>query len=1003
MVDIRVNSRTDSRGGVAGARLLGGTALVRASGVPFPTWTAAGGSGLFGRVVEHADTVERHSVTARLLAERLGRVVPDPRLTASERRAVLALRRRLHSGAAPGPSDYGFLVGLAAVPAQLGREIAALCLAAESARATRGELERALDGEWARVGELAWTLVSASPVLREFLEAATPGLAAEVTARLAAGESWSGKRLRKRSAYLWRAVGRAAAKTTPRGWVGQVAPVPIGRRGPGDGAGGPLVRGGGAGRGGSGGGLLSRGAVLEALAADAMENVHELRTGSWAVDLRTADPATLLAPAPLYLTEGGGAGGGSGGTLCCYVLDPGDPGRLRKVTVRRTGVLRVLLTSFAEGPCTIAELEGALPTAAPGVLRAFLAHLMGLGVLQLCLAPRHEASAWTPAGRAAGTGLLPHPVRRARTGAAPGRGTAAGTRAAMRTGTGTATGSGTAAGGTVRSGTGRGDREPDSWFLDSYRRLDAHVSDAAAARVQRALRTAHRLAELRRVDREATPGTSSASGTSSAPGIEELDERPRPVGELLATLLSPDAPLPPVPEPYRYLGWHPARVPRSGYARLLAHLASCRDRVQVDVDDVLLDALGAPSAEDVVPPWPLDCLLRPLSGSGPVAVLETASPAGIIDARFTEALRNLYGGYDTADAYREFLAAVERRSGVRFVELLVPPVTEHAANTIRRPALTRWWTGDPNPSGYFGIGDPGDPGGPGGPGGVSGAAGFGVSCGLGDTGAFGGSGGSGPRYLPLDRITLRRSGGRTVAEVDGERVLPVYHATRNPMPPYDRLVRLLLSAGHPWAGNVLRLDGLAAAFPACDDVTRTPRLIVGTHLVVAPATWRVPRTRLWRRDDTDLDRVRVLASLRRSAGMPRFVFVRPAFEAKPVPVDLEALTALNVVERTCAALPGDELVFEEMLPGPAVGPRGPVLRDALHRGEPVAAGLVLRTPFDSTADELAVSTAAALTHDVPGPSAPGAGAAGAVHTQQETPRRQEEASCPSWSSRTSTP
>lgn len=141
----------------------------------------------------------------------------------------------------------------------------------------------------------------------------------------------------------------------------------------------------------------------------------------------------------------------------------------------------------------------------------------------------------------------------------------------------------------------------------------------------------------------------------------------------------------------------------------------------------------------------------------------------------------------------------------------------------------------------------------------------------------------------------------------------------------------------------------------------------------------MPRARLWRREDTDFDRVRALATLRRSVGLPRFVFVRPAFGGKPVPADLEALTALNVIERTCAALPGDELVLEEMLPGPVAGPRGPVLRDALHRGEPVAAGLLLRLPFDRTADELAAS-AAALIHDVPGPPAPGAAAAGAANT-----------------------
>ncbi|MEL5955630.1 lantibiotic dehydratase [Streptomyces sp. CLV115] len=927
MAGLHMASPAPAGPGTSGGRLLGATALVRACGVPVSMWTAAGGSGLFGRVVEHADAAERQSARARRLAEALSGVVPDRRLTDAERRAVLALRRRLHSGSAPGPADCRFLETVTAVPEWLAREAGALCRAAVSARATRAELERALGDEHERVGALAWSLVSASPVLREFVDGAGPGPARDVAARLADGETWTGKRLRKRSAYLWRAVGRAAAKTTPRGWVGQVAPVPVGGSGFADGA---------------GFGLLAPGAELAGLAAAAVENVHVVRTLAGARDLRGADPATALAPAPLSLTDGGD-GGGAGETLRCYAIDPGDPGRLRQVAVRRTALLDLLLTLFAEGPRTLAELECALPVADPVVLRGFLTHLTGLGVLQICAAPRHRRIDWSPAARVAGSGRLPRPGSRS---AGPG---------------------------------------PDGWFLDSYRGLDARVPDRAAARVQRALRTAHRVAALRRADRDAGSGAPAPT-----PGTERLDERPRPVGEILTALLSSGERPSPGPAPRRYGGWHPAHGPESGYARLLGHLAAHRDAAQVDIDDDLLDEFGAPPAEAAVPPWPLDCLVRPLPGPGPVAVLETASPAGVIDARFAGALQDLYGGYGAVDAYRDFLDAVERRAGVRFVELLVPPVSERAANAVRRPVTTRWWTGDPNPAAYFGLGGPGSPGSSGSPGrsGSPGSPGGpdvlnGPSSPGGSSGPGGPSGpdgpsapssrvAAGPRYLPLDRITLRRSGGRIVAEVDGERVVPVHHATRSPMPPYDVLFRLLLSAGHPWAATMLRLDGLAAAFPAHPDVIRTPRVTIGTDLVVSPATWRVPRARLWRPGDGEFDRVRTLAVLVRSAAMPRFVFVRPAFEAKPVPVDLEALTALNAIERACAALAGDELVIEEMLPGPVAGPHGPTLSDALHEGAPVAAELMLRLPFDRTAEELAEPAAAALTQNVPGLPAPGA-------------------------------
>ncbi|MGW3089443.1 lantibiotic dehydratase [Streptomyces sp. NPDC001108] len=893
-----------ARSDAARGPLLGATALVRAAGVPCSTWTAAGGSGLFGRVLAYADDAGRRAARARRLAEELGGLVPDPRLTAAERRRVLALRRRLHAGAAPTGADHDFLLGLpgAAGPA---REAAGLSGAADRARRERAALERETAAERERVAGLGWTLVRADPVLREFLDAAHPGLVAEVAARLAAGERWTGKRLRKRSAHLWRVLGRSAVKTTPRGWVGQVAPVPVG---------GPAA----------GGRLLTPGAELAALAAEVVENVHTVRIRAAAQDLRTADPATALALAPLHLTEDGADGTGTGGTLRVYAVDPADPGRLRQTALRRTALLDRVLVVLAEGPLTLAELEHALPVSHPAVLRGFLAHLVGLGVLQPCAAPRRHHTPWFPAARVTAAGTLPRPEDR---GAEPGT--------------------------------------DDDRFLDSYRAVGARVPGPAAARVQRALGTAHRIAALRRADRAAGTGA-----PPPVPGTEGLDEHPRPLGAVLAALLAPDAPAPPARGPNRHHGWHPAHDPASGYARLLAHLADRAAEPCVDVDDALLDALGAPPADDVVPPWPLDCLLRPLAGPGALAVLETASPAGIIDARFTEALRELHGGYDTADAYREFLAAVERRAGVRFVELLVPPVDGHAANTVRRPVLTRWWTGDPNPAAYFAPGGPEQ------------------------------------RYLPLDRITLRRSGRRIVAEADGVRLLPVHHATRNPMPPYDRLVRLLLAAGHPWSGTVTGLDGLAEALPrgpvdpAAPAVTRAPRVTAGRDLVVCPATWRVERALLWRREDDDLDRVRILGTLRRTAGLPRFVFVRPAFGAKPVPADLDALTALDVIDRVRAA-PGDELVLEEMLPGPQAGERGPVLRDALHRGEPVAAGLLLRLPFDRTPQEAAAG-AAALLPDVPGPPAPDASGPGRPTPTGNTGENQGETPCPSWSSPTST-
>ncbi|MYX99427.1 lantibiotic dehydratase, partial [Streptomyces sp. SID486] len=475
-----------------------------------------------------------------------------------------------------------------------------------------------------------------------------------------------------------------------------------------------------------------------------------------------------------------------------------------------------------------------------------------------------------------------------------------------------------------------------AWFTDSYRTVTGAVPGSAVRLVQRGLGIAARVAWLREADRLAAPGSHRLP-----PELELLGERPCPLGDVMARHLSED-PAPPQP-PRRYTGWHPALTSGSGYARLLARLSAHTGAEQVDLDDALLDALGAPPAATALPPWPLDCLLRPLAGKGPVAVLETASPAGVLDARFADALHTLYGAYANLRGYRAFLASVERLTRARFVELLVPPLAERAANAVRRPVVTGWWTGDPDATPY------------------QGAAGLAA------------------RHLPLERITLRRAGGRVVAEADGCRLLPVHHATRSPMPPYDVLVRLLLAAGHPAASRVIRLDGLAEAFPG---VHRLPRLTVGGLLVVSPAAWRVPQERLWRPGDGEPAKVRVLAGLRRSAGLPRFAFVRAGTEARPVPVDLEALTAVPLLDRIRAQQPAADLLVEEMFPAPG----GLLLHDPLHGGAGVAAQLLLRLPHDRAAGELASLTAAALpgAPDVPGTLAPSGRHSGANPNHHRT-------------------
>ncbi|MFJ1931057.1 MULTISPECIES: lantibiotic dehydratase [unclassified Kitasatospora] len=921
-------------------RELGAAALLRVAGMPLAAWAAAGNPELFAQVADHARRDERRAEHARRLAEQLGIVVvPHPALTAADRRAVLAVRRRLHSGAAPGPADCGLLGRLPAAGG-LVADAARLSGEAESAAVALRRLEAAVAAERERVGALGWSLVCASPVMRAFLDEVEPGAAADVAGRLAAGESWSGKRLRKRAAYVWRALGRAAAKTTPRGWVGQVILLPVtptGANGGGNGGGNDDGNGGGA------DGTLLRlvppGTTLGEVAAQAVENVHGVRARLGALDLRAADPATVLALAPLHFPQPAGTAPGAG-VLRCWVTDPHDRGRLRQVDLRRSLPLDHVLAQLAGGPRPLGDLEAALlgtattvaaaagaAASAPTVLRGFLAHLLGLGVLQACAAPRRRTTGWLAAEDVHARGTLPQPAppptpAPSANSAAPAPIPAPAPASALRT-----TGSAAPA----------DDSRP--WFTDSYRTIASAVSGAAARQVQQGLGTAARVAWLREADRLAGPDPHRLPAE-----LAELTERPCPLGEILARHL-PDGSCPPPPQPpRRYAGWHPAETSGSGYAGLLAHLSARAGSGPVDLDDDLLDILGAPPAATALPPWPLDCLLRPLPGPGPVAVLETASPAGVLDARFADALHTLHGGYDNLRSYRAFLASVERLSGARFVELLVPPLAGRAANAVRRPVITGWWTGDPDPLPYQGA--------------------DGLTA----------------RYLPLERITLRRVGPRIIAEADGCRLLPVHHATRTPLPPYDVLVRLLLAAGHPAGSRLIRLDGLAEAFP---DTDRLPRVTVGGGaLVISPAVWRVPPAQLWRPGDGDLTKVRALAALGRSAGLPRFAFVRAVPQPKPVPVDFAALTAVALLERICARHPGADLLVEEMLPDPG----GLLLHDPVHGGAAVAAQLLLRLPFDQGAEELAEPAAAALRGepDVPGAPAPRGRATGAVSTHHRS-------------------
>ncbi|MFE0427567.1 hypothetical protein ACFW15_35460, partial [Streptomyces sp. NPDC058953] len=342
--------------------------------------------------------------------------------------------------------------------------------------------------------------------------------------------------------------------------------------------------------------LLVPGSVVGALAATAAENVHLLRARLTDADAWQRDPDVLVAPAALHATDGDGR-------LHCYGVDPEEPGRVRRVAVRRTPPLDAVLGLLAASPRTLADLESAFAgSAGATALRGFLGHLVRLGVLQPCLPPRRRTGGWIPARDVRRPGVVAQPA-----------------------------------------GTGRA----HDWFTDSYRTVDATVPAAAADRVRRALAVAARVDGLRTADLAAgAAGAPRPSALVDAVGVE-----PRPLGALLLDLLHTDTDADadadtdsgPAAVPIRrYEGWHPAHDPRSGYARLLARLGRLvgdGTPESVDIGHALLDSVGAPPADEILPAWPLDCLLRPLPGpTGPVALHENPTPPQLKEPPLAQAI-----------------------------------------------------------------------------------------------------------------------------------------------------------------------------------------------------------------------------------------------------------------------------------------------------------------------------------------------------------------------------
>jgi hypothetical protein len=287
----------------------------------------------------------------------------------------------------------------------------------------------------------------------------------------------------------------------------------------------------------------------------------------------------------------------------------------------------------------------------------------------------------------------------------------------------------------------------------------------------------------------------------------------------------------------------------------------------------------------------------------------------VLDARFMAMLEWLHGPVPHATAYREFLGELDRRSGIRSVELLIPPLAERAANAIRRPRYVDAWTGDSDPEIY------------------------GQSwCGHGSRAA---------EFLPLAELTVQRSGDQIRVAAHGRPLRVLSHATRTPQGPWRLLASLLTDPGQ----RQLRACPLRCSLAAFDGRDWMPRITLAGSAVLSAAQWRISDTELWDPAAPELTRARGLVSLSGRRGLPRWVFVSAQPSAKPRPCDLESLRALHILEQAAATGPPG-LIVEEMLPAP------PDLALSAGTGKPgdrVAAELMIRLPAGAGMKILAAS------------------------------------------------
>jgi hypothetical protein len=498
------------------------------------------------------------------------------------------------------------------------------------------------------------------------------------------------------------------------------------------------------------------------------------------------------------------------------VSDPLNPSRLVEVTMKKSELLKSICDTLGDGAAPLSELHSVLTDGDPEqqqLLNGFIEHLTDTGVLQISV-PLETSSFNVDLEK-----------------------------------------------GTDGAEESQNDNNPQgSGYVDVYRECSGGLARAACRRLQQLCIQTLRMLQLITID-QTNPVFHAIPTNKTRPLLSVLRGMLEDETRATASWRSPSA----WPQPNRQ---------DSGYARIVSWLKtqSFTDK-PINISSALLDQCGAERG-DVE--WPVDCLLRVADAQAPyLAVLDQIFPAGTMDARFITALRSFGQNVSHADYYSQFLRAVESNTRYRFVEILAPPLSERAANAVRRPIYTRAWTGDPDIRPYWPNAS------------------------------------ELPEYINLSEIELR-FGTRLHAETPAGPIWPIYHATRSPLPPWSSVFELLMaSAPQVFSWTPLRLYQSLDLFP---DRVFMPRITIEDELVLCCAQWRITADELWDSAADDFSKVRALERLRRRRGMPRFVFLSTSGSIRPIACDLENLESVWLIEKLTR--PDAQLIAMEMLPAP---------------------------------------------------------------------------------------